>query len=107
MSDDIRNDPEFQRYAADVKKNLIPKLRGSACTVSIVPEGETDVKFAVELGLSVMLDKPIIAVVAPGTMIPSKLALVADVIVEADWKNPEKMQQRIGEAVERVLGLQD
>jgi hypothetical protein len=82
MSDDIRNDPEFQRYAADVKKNLIPKLRGSACTVSI-------------------------AVVAPGTMIPSKLALVADVIVEADWKNPEKMQQRIGEAVERVLGLQD
>jgi nucleoside 2-deoxyribosyltransferase len=104
MSDDIRNDPEFIKYAEDVKKNLIPKLRGSACTVSIVPEGDTDVKFAVELGFSIMLDKPVIAVVAPGTKIPSKLALVADVIVEADWKNPEKMQGRIGEAIEKVLG---
>lgn len=57
-------------------------IEGSRLTVSLVPQGPADIKFAVELGLSIMLDKPIIAVVEPGQEIPGKLRAVADRIVE-------------------------
>jgi nucleoside 2-deoxyribosyltransferase len=39
------------------------------------------VKFAVELGFAIMLNKPIIAVLQPGGTLPDKLRLVADEIV--------------------------
>jgi hypothetical protein len=98
------NDPEFNEWAARVKRELVPKLEDSACTISLVPEGETDVKFAVELGLSIMLDKPIILVVRPGTKVPAKLALVAADIVEvSDWQDTLAVSLKIGEAIGRLV----
>ena len=84
MSGDFETDPEWKAWKAHVHADLIPKLENSGAVVSLVPEGEPDVKFAVELGLSIMLDKPIVAVVRPGTRVPSKLTLVADHIIEGD-----------------------
>jgi hypothetical protein len=60
-----------------------------------------DVKFAVELGFMVMLDKPIIAVVSPGSKVPLKLAKVADEIVEGDIGDPD-FQERFHAAIDRV-----
>jgi hypothetical protein len=58
-------------------------IEGSAVGVSIVPTDPdgVDVKFAVELGLMIMMDKPICLVVQPGTEIPAHLKRVADEIV--------------------------
>lgn len=78
------DDPEYRAWVEDVRTGLIPKLEESAITVSLIPEGETDIKFAVELGLSIMLDKPIIAVVGPGVRVPERLLRVADEVVEGD-----------------------
>jgi hypothetical protein len=60
------------------------------------------VKFAVELGFSIMLDKPIIAVVAPGTQVPGKLVAVADEIVEGVPGQPG-FEERFHAALARVL----
>lgn len=81
-------DIEFQRV---VNEGLVPKLKESAACVSICPDrgGELDAKFCVELGAMIMLDKPIIALVAPGQDIPAKLALVADHVVVADITTDE------------------
>jgi hypothetical protein len=84
MSDDMRNTPEFREWEAEVQESLIPKIENSAATVSLVPRGETDVKFALELGLSIMLNKPILAVVHPTSKVPERLRRVADEIVVAD-----------------------
>lgn len=81
---DISDDPEFKEWAERVRAHVLPQISESALNVSLVPAGDMDVKFAVELGLSIMMDKPIIAVVQPGTKVPAKLVLVADRIVEAD-----------------------
>lgn len=89
MSDDIRDDPEFQRWEEEVQISLVPKIDGSVATISLVPTGKTDVKFALELGLSIMLDKPILAVVAPGAEVPERLRRVIDAVVEADIETPE------------------
>lgn len=102
MTDPFDN-PEWRDYVQRVRTELIPKLEQSAATVSLVPSGETDVKFAVELGLSIMLDKPIIAVIPPGTHVPAKLATVADRIVEGDLDDPT-LAGRLNAALAEVLG---
>jgi hypothetical protein len=106
MADDPFDTPEWHGYAKDAMERLVPMMADSTVTVSLVPDGSTDIKFALELGMSIMMDKPIIAVVEPGTKVPAKLAKVADAIVEGTWDSPERMQQRISEELKRVIGLE-
>lgn len=96
--------PEFDAYAKRIRAELVPMIEDSACTVSIVPSGEVDIKFAVELGVSIMLDKPIIAVVAPGAKVPAKLVAVADRILEVDPSDPAAASTRLNEVLEELLG---
>jgi hypothetical protein len=73
-----------------------------------VPKGQTDVKFAVELGFSIMLDKPIIAVVMAGTQVPAKLLKIADEIIEApanmNLDGDPEFGARMAAAISRVTG---
>lgn len=102
MSADPFDSPEARAWARRVLDELVPMIAGSAASVSIVPNDEGDVKFAVELGFSIMLDKPIILAVAPGRSIPEHLVRVADEIVELDVGNPAAAL-RLQEALTRVL----
>lgn len=98
----MSGDDEWVKHVLD---ELVPMVAESACTMSIVPDTELDVKFAVELGISIMLDKPLILVVFPGRIIPDHLRRAADEIVEFDIDNPESTQRRVNEAMGRVLNL--
>lgn len=106
MITDPFDTPEAHAWAQRVLTELVPMINGSAVSVSIVPSGESDVKFAVELGLSIMLDKPIILAVAPGRSVPEHLARVADEIVELDTTSP-LAAARIQAAVKRVFDRMD
>jgi hypothetical protein len=100
--DDPFHGPEWDAYCTHVREELIPMITDSAVTVSLVPSnGKPDVKFAVELGFMIMLDKPIIAVVPPGTKVPLKLVKVADEIVEGDISDPD-FQDRFHAAIDRT-----
>ena len=103
MSDDWTDNPDYITWEDRVRSELLPRLRESTLTVSLVTDGRTDVKFAVELGLSIMLNKPIIAVVFPGAPIPAKLLKVVDEIVEAD-EDSERTAERIHDAIGRIVG---
>lgn len=94
--------PEARAWAQRVLTELVPMIDGSAISVSIVPQGESDIKFAVELGLSIMLDKPIILAVPPGRTVPEHLVRVADEIVELDATSP-LAAMRMQDAINRVL----
>lgn len=97
----LENDPEFRAYAKHVRESLVPMLTKSSIVVSIVPEGPdgVDVKFAVELGLAIMLNKPIIAPVRPGTQIPEKLSRVVDRFVEFSGKDMTALGVAVKEAL--------
>jgi hypothetical protein len=100
--------PEAERYARDVLVNMVPKLKSSEIALSLVPGGEGDVKYWVELGASIMFDKPIIVVVTGDRKLPPKLELIADEIVrmpeDADqWD--QVVQDTMTAAIERVLGV--
>ena len=105
MTDNPWEDPGWLEYAEHAINELVPKMRDSAIVMSLLPDAretrKTDVKFAVELGFSIMMDKPIIAVVTPGTPIPAKMVAIADEIVEGTMDDPD-FQKRMVAAIERV-----
>jgi len=101
---DFSTDPEFLAWADRVRAHVLPMIQESALSLSLVPAGETDIKFAVELGLSIMLDKPIVAVVVPGTKVPERLVRVADHIVEVDDLTSPESRQKLQRAIEAVMG---
>ena len=103
MSDWI-NDPEAEAWARRALDELVPKLRDSFATISIVPEeaGIGDIKFALELGLTLMLDKPLVLAVVPGRRVPARLQRAADEIVEFDESDMQGTGARIRAAIDRI-----
>jgi len=104
--------PEFDKWVEKVRTELVPKIDGSAIFVSITPSKpeKVDVKFAVELGLAIMMNKPIIATCQPGTEIPEKLTKVVDRFVEMDFNDTAESAKRLGETAKELineLGLED
>lgn len=86
---DWEQDPDWLEFVKHVREDAMQKIMESAVVMSIVPKGEPDIKYAVELGLGIMLDKPLVLVVMPGTEIPERLRRVADKIVYADVDTEE------------------
>lgn len=90
-------------WVKHVKDELIPMIDDSAYVMSLVPKADdVDVKFAVELGLSIMMDKPIVAIVQPGTPVPKKLLMVAEHVITADLSNDDD-RARLVDQLETIL----
>lgn len=101
LADDPQFDPEFDAFARAVKNELVPQLQGSAITISLFPTNPStlDVKYAVELAFSILLDKPLILLISPGQLIPDHLVRVADRIVEYDRGDLAGSQVRLKAAI--------
>lgn len=86
-----------------VNEGLVPRLEQSGAALVSAPytdrDNPYDIRFAVELGLMILMDKPIITVQAPGATLSKKLELVSDKIVHADITT-EEGQRLLTEAVE-------
>lgn len=104
------DDPRWQRYAKRALEELLPMVDESTFCIALVPrkpEDYDDIKFCIELGMMIMLNKPILLVVPPGTKLPDKLALIADSIVELDQMDPD-FQDRLTAEIGRITkDLQD
>lgn len=88
--------PEWLDFEKSVVLSMLPALENSAMVATLVPRGDGDVKWAVELGFSILRDKPILAIVPPDREIPERLRRVADEIVVGNL--PED-REKIGEAI--------
>lgn len=86
-------------WAHRVETQLIPMIK-EAAMVSLIPPGEDpDVKVAVELGMTLLLDKPLILIVPEDRWIPVRLRRAADAVVE--WSDDSaEMQRRMQEAMD-------
>jgi hypothetical protein len=102
--DDLWETPDARAWINDVLTGMAPKMADSVLVTSLVPDDEGDVKFWVELGASIMMNKPLIALVMGNRPIPPKLAAVADEIVRVYGNlNSPGAQRRMAAAVERVM----
>jgi len=97
---ELWDDPKARKWVAHVRHQLLPMIAGSAMTVAINPGDEPDVKAAVELGLSILLDKPIIVVNPEMRPIAEHLRRVADAVIEGDLSDAEVVG-RIHAAMDR------
>lgn len=73
-------DRHFVTLESDAKRTLIPTMKEASVFTLICPKG-LDVKIAVELGIAVYLDKPILVLVPPGREPSEHLQRVADMIL--------------------------
>jgi hypothetical protein len=96
----------WEEFVRHFRHDALEKIDSSAFVTSLVPsEEKVDVKFAVELGAAIMLDKPILAVLAPGAKMPKKLHEVVDAYVYADVDTDQGRRviaQAIHEFKERI-----
>lgn len=91
LNDDDRR--EWDAFVERFRHDALQKIDSSAFVMSLVPSSESfDVKFAVELGASIMLDKPLFLVAPEDVRVPDKLAAIADEVVVADVDTEEGRQ---------------
>lgn len=90
------------RWEQRVRDELIPKLRASAVVAQLAPGDAPDVKAAVEVGMAILLDKPLIVIEIPGRSVSLRLGRAADAVIEWDGVSPD-VGERITAAM-RDLG---
>lgn len=103
---DWEQDPDWLEFVKNVREDAMQKIAQSAVVMSIVPSGEPDIKYAVELGLGILMDKPLVLVVMPGTEIPEHLRRVADRIIYADV-DTEAGREKLALSMRDLDGLLD
>lgn len=99
----------FHRFRIEV----LPKIQESGIGLSLIAPGDTfkdtDVKQALELGALLLLDKPLIVVLAPGAKVGVRLQRAADVVLyDIDPGDPRSMA-RVTDAITELqrLGIID
>lgn len=102
---DVYEREEFKRWANDMRRRLIPKMEGSNSVLMLAPDlsADFDISFALQIGATIMLEKPLILVIHPGRNIPSKLRAIADKIIEVNLDgvtmNDAEIQEQIRQAM--------
>lgn len=82
---------EWERCAAHARESLIPMIKD--CRVMVLSRDRTDPdpQQAIELGIMILLDKPIIAVLAQDSSVfdlPPKLAKIIDAVILGPISRP-------------------
>lgn len=99
---DWSDDPGFREYAKHVMEEVLPHMRESAMVMTIAPiEGEADIKICCEVGMALMLDKPLILIVPPGRHMAERLLRVADHVITADISTAEGREE-LGKAMHAI-----
>jgi hypothetical protein len=83
------DDDGFRAWADDMRKRLIPNMKDSANVLMIAPNLDSgfDIEFALQIGATILLEKPLILLVDRKRTIPPKLRAIADRVIETDLEN--------------------
>ena len=104
-NDEQKYDEAMESLTEDARKNMIPKMDQSSLVVmtamGITPD-DFDVRFALQLGAAIILNKPIVSVFEPGQYVPPKLQVVTDEFVEYS-SNKEAVKDGLLKATERIV----
>lgn len=100
---------EFKAFAARWGRDVYPMLARSGVSITIQGSSpsEVDIQQALEIGMTLLLDKPLIVICPAGRTVPDQLRRVASAVIEGDLKDPA-FQDRLAEVIKTVAeGLDD
>lgn len=101
MSDPF-DDPNLKAYLRHAQREMFPKLKGSALSLTIL-HGDPDPKLCLELGAAILFDKPLIVLVPDRERpVPANLKRVASAIVYGAPNDPTT-QERLQDAINSVV----
>jgi hypothetical protein len=91
------DDPQWLDFVDRAQRELIPKLAGSAVVLVIAPDigGKLDIQFALQIGASILMEKPLLVVMPKGREPPPKLMRVADRIIFLDPNEGPAIEREI------------
>lgn len=89
------------------RRNLLPKIEGSAITVLPFDGAAMDLKVALEVGVTLLFGKPLLVIVMQGSEPPMPaLVRAADVIVELTAPmNTDESKAKVAAGIEAALAL--
>ena len=89
---------QWDAFIAAFRRDALRKLAESDAFLSLAPPpGKINVKFCVELGAAIMLDKPIVVIVMPGRTVPPMLDQIASHVIHADIDTEEGRRETAAE----------
>jgi hypothetical protein len=105
MSVDDRDDPTWETYTDAFGKRVLPTLLASRVVLQVATGSGTDglrVQAATEIGIALLLDKPLLLVIPRGETCSASLRRAAAVVVDdVDMDDPTS-KARILAALEQI-----
>jgi len=96
-------DNALEHFIQLAHKELVPKMQDSQFVVAIAPgEGDYDLHAAIEIGLCILMGKPLIVLAPDGRVHPEKLLRIADHVIRGDMET-EAGRAAMFERMERIL----
>lgn len=81
-------DDELDDFIELAKQELVPKMADSRYVISIAPASEDyDLKAAIEIGLCILMGKPLIVLAPMGRTVADKLLRIADHVIIGDLES--------------------
>lgn len=93
----------FKKWFKDIVADSGAKIENSDCFMSLfTPNYKQSPQCALELGIAIMLDKPIALLVSKGTTVPAVLERIATAIEFCDSDDPEEFHQATKRLLKKV-----
>lgn len=86
---------EFEEFARDALENMVPAMAKSSYVIATAPPtgSKADIKQAVEIGMAILMDKPLIVIAPDGRVIGERLLRIADAVVKGDLETEAGREQ--------------
>lgn len=97
-------DEVMEHLGEAARKDIIPKMRSSAFCMTVLTPDDIDPYLALQVGVALLLEKPLIIVATGNVRIPARVRQVADAIVEGEIVD-DAMKERVALAIKTVAGL--
>lgn len=83
FGDDLTARADWQDWIGAWTRDVLPHLEGSKIAV-VTYAGKREPKMALEIGYSILLNKPIVVIHMPGVSVPPELSRVAHSVIEGN-----------------------
>ena len=96
---------ELEAWLAENAGEILPRMRASKVCLTVLLPGHVDAFLALQVGMALLLDKPLIIIGVDNAWLPERVRQVADVIIEGSMKDPATAE-RAKEALRSILKKQ-